>query len=193
MGSLLEKEDERKNILFILKNTRKGIKTEDISLLKEMSNRTIHSASISKDPISVIIAVTVYALSKIIERKKYSQYAEWPAFFSRVCKDIDNSIAHLEKNQVKEFNEDLKNIRKAVNSLGGHLKLYIQDVFRRARINKASRLYEHGISRAETSELLGITQWELAEYIGRTGIADVNLSLTMPIKKRIKFTKSLFE
>jgi len=190
---ILGKEGEKENILMILKNTRKALKTEDVLLLKEMSNRTIHGASVKRDPTSIIVAVTIYALSKIVERKKYTQYKEWPIFFSRISKDINNAIQHLEKKETKKFHEDMKNIRKAVNDLSGHLKTYIQDVFRHAQINKASRIYEHGISMAETSNLLGITQWELAEYIGKTGIADVDLSLTMPIKKRIKFTYQLFE
>ncbi|MEM2462826.1 MAG: hypothetical protein QXD71_01515, partial [Candidatus Pacearchaeota archaeon] len=62
----------------------------------------------------------------------------------------------------------------------------------KAAINKASRIYEHGISRAETARLLGITQWELAEYVGLTGIADTDLSITLPIEKRIKLAESLF-
>jgi len=193
MPSILEKEAERKNILSILRNTKKAIKTDDVLLLKESSNKTIHCASMYKDPDSVAIAVTVYALSKIVERKKYTQYKEWPSFFKRVSKDIDKAIANLEKKNFKGFHDSMKNIRMAVNALGGHLKLYIQDVFRRAKISKASRLYEHGISRSETSELLGITQWELADYVGKTGIADVNLSITMSIRERIKKARRLFE
>ncbi len=191
--SILEKEVERKNILDILKNARKAIKTDDVLLLRDMSNRTVHSASLYKDPDSIALAVTIYALSKIIERKKYEQYQEWPAFFTRVSKDIDNALANLEKSKFKEFRADLQNIRRASNQLSGHLKLYIQDVFRRASINKASRLYEHGISMAETAALLDVTTWELAEYVGTTGIGDVDLSITMPIKERINFAKKLFE
>lgn len=191
--SIFEKEVELKNIIDILKNAKKALKTDDILLMKEMSNRTIHSASLYKDPDSVSIAVTIYALSKIIERKKYEQYREWPSFFARINKDIDRALVHLGKKQFKEFRDDLHDIRKAANQLSGHLKLYIQDVFRRASINKASRLYEHGISMEETAALLDITKWELSEYVGMTGIADVDLSITMPIKERINFAKKLFE
>ncbi len=190
---VLEKEDERKNILLILRNTRKALKTEDALLLRDMSNRTIHGASIYKDPASVVIAVTVYALGKIIERRDYKQHKDWQIFLSRVSKDINEAIGHLEKKKIKEFHNDMQNIRKAVNAISGHLKLYIKDVFRMAQINKASRIYEHGISRTETARLLGITQFELAEYIGKTGIADVSLSLTKSIKERIKFARGLFE
>ncbi|MEM4152903.1 MAG: hypothetical protein QXK80_02180 [Candidatus Pacearchaeota archaeon] len=191
--SILEKEDERKNILTILKNTHKALQTEDAVLLREMSDRTVHSASIYKDPDSVAIAVTVYVLSKIIERKDYKENKQWPSFFNKIIKDIDRATIHLEKNEIKEFRVAMHDIRRATSQLSGHLKNYIQDVFRKAQINKASRLYEHGISMAETAELLDITTWELAEYIGMTGISDVDLSITLPIKERINFTKKLFE
>ncbi len=191
--SILEKEDERQNILGILRNTRKALKTNDTLLLKEMSNRTVHGASISKDPASISIAVTVYALSKIIGRRDYTEHKEWSSFLSKVKRSINKAIDHLEKKDIKFFHEDMKDIRKSANEIAGRLKIYIKDVFRFAQINKASRIYEHGISRAETVRLLGITEWELAEYVGKTGIPDVSLSLTMPIKERINFTKRLFE
>ncbi|MCX8194266.1 MAG: hypothetical protein N3G19_02820 [Candidatus Pacearchaeota archaeon] len=191
--SILEKEDERKNILTILKNTHKALQTEDAVLLREMSDRTVHSASIYKDPDSVAIAVTVYVLGKIIERKDYRENKQWPSFFNKITKDIDKAIQHLEKNEIKEFKTAMHDIRRSAAQLSGHLKSYIKDVFRKAQINKASRLYEHGISMAETAELLDITTWELAEYTGMTGISDVDLSITLPIKERINFTKKLFE
>ena len=72
------------------------------------------------------------------------------------------------------------------------IKAHIGDVFRRAQVNKASRIYEHGISMEKTAKILGITVWELAEYAGRTRIGDVNLSVTMPIKQRIKIAEEIF-
>ncbi|MCL6500680.1 MAG: hypothetical protein K6T16_01450 [Candidatus Pacearchaeota archaeon] len=191
--SILEKEDERRNILDILKNTRKALKTDDVLLLREMSNKTIHSASMYKDPDSIAIAVTVYALSKVIERKDYREREGWLPFFNKISKDIERAILHLEKDQVKEFRLAMRDIRHAATQLSGHLKIYVRDIFRKAQVNKASRLYEHGISMSETAELLGITEWELAEYVGTTGIADVDLGYTVPIKDRINFAKKLFE
>jgi hypothetical protein len=190
---VFEKEEEIQNVLDILRKTRLAIKTDDVITLREVSSRTIHSASIYEDPDSIALAVTIYALSKIIERKKYESYREWSAFFKRITADIERSIDDLEKNNIKQFRYDMQNIRKTVDALSGHLKFYIQDVFRKASINKASRLYEHGISAAETAKILGITQFELSDYVGMTGIADVDLSVTMPIKDRLKFAKSLFE
>jgi len=44
-----------------------------------------------------------------------------------------------------------------------------------------------------TAKLLGITVWELAEYAGQTGISDVNLNITLPIKKRIRIAEEIFK
>lgn len=189
---VLEKEEERQNVLDILRKTRIALKTEDVMTLREASSRTIHSASIYKDTDSVAVAVIVYALSKIIERKKYTTYDGWLPFYKKVLFGINKGIEDLETKNFNQFRKDVMEIRSSINTISGNLKIYIQDVFREAEISRASRLYEHGISSAETAQLLGITQFELAEYIGKTGIADVDLGVTMPIKNRLNFARSLF-
>ncbi len=184
---------ERKNLLWILKNAKNAVKNEDAVKLKNLSNHTIHTASIEQDPDSITIAVLIYSLSKIIERKRYTKYKGWPEFYENYIKSINQSIQDLQNNDIENFRMHIGEIRKHLNKLSGKLKNYIKDVFRKAKINKASRIYEHGISMQQTSKILGITLWELAEYAGQTGISDVNLSVTMPIKKRIKLAEDIFK
>lgn len=184
---------EKKNVLTILRNAKRALKERDIALLKEMSNRTIHSASLYQDPDSIMLAVTIYTLSKILERENYRKYPEWKPFVKACFKFLDKSIKALEQDNIEAFRKHMISIRKETEKISSKLKNYILEVFRKAAINKASRIYEHGISRAETSRLLGITQWELAEYVGLTGISDIDLSITLPIEKRIKFVEDLFK
>lgn len=187
-GKLSEKE----NILRILKEVERAVKREDVITLKQLSNQTIHTASIEQEPDSITIAVIVYSLSKMIERKKYTTYAEWPSFYKSYISHINKAVISLEKNDIKGFRANINGIRKEINKLSGRFKKYIQDVFRKAEINKASRLYEHGISMEITAGLLGITLWELAEYAGQTGISDVDLTVTMPIEKRVRTAEEIF-
>ena len=84
-------------------------------------------------------------------------------------------------------------IRGSIENLSGKLKKYIKEVFRNAEISKASRIYEHGISMEHTASLLGISQYELAEYAGRTGIPDVPENYTRNTKSRIKLAMEMFE
>lgn len=184
---------EKENVLYILENTRKAIEEKNIFVMKEMSNRTVHSASVYQDPESIAVAVIVYALSKIYERSKYLQYKEWLFFEKNIKENLEKAIADLRQDRREEFKNDLQEIRNSIKMLSGHFRFYVEDVFRKAMINKASRIYEHGISMHQTAELLGISVFELNEYVGKTGIADVNLGITMDIKKRIEKAMKLFE
>ncbi len=82
---------------------------------------------------------------------------------------------------------------KCIQKLPGDLKKNINEVFRMAKINKASRIYEHGISMGKTAKILGISKWELSDYTGKTGIADVNLGITIPVTQRIKQAEDIFK
>ena len=102
------------------------------------------------------------------------------------------AVQALKKDNLTEFRQEIDLIRKLIQSLSGRLKDYIHDVFRKAQINKASKIYEHGISMEKTAKILGISQWELADYVGKTRIGDVNLGVTLPIRKRIKYVEEIF-
>ena len=184
---------EKDNLLNIISSVIKAIDEKDIFTIKEMSNRTVHSASIFQDPNSISIAVIIYSLAKVYEREKYSEYKDWKNFEKLVLVNLKDAFSNINANRTEEFSQNLKLILDSIKKLSGHLKRYIEDVFRKARINKASRLYEHGISVEQTAKLLGITVFELAEYAGKTGIADVDLSITMPEKERIKIAIDFFE
>ncbi len=184
---------EYEHILNIFERLNKYIKEGDAAKIKELSNLTIHSASIYQDRDSISIAVVIYALSKIIERPKYKEYAEWPEFYNSIIKDIEICYTALKQKDFDTFRAHLESIALSANKLSGHLKDYIEQVFRKARINKGSRVYEHGVSFGQTANVLGITLWELAEYVGQTGISNVPLTVTKPISERIKIVRKLFE
>ncbi len=184
---------EKENILRILREARAAVSKEDVVKIKSLSNQTIHSASVEQDADSIAIAVIIYSLSKIIERKSYVEYKEWPSFYKEYINLIDLALKNLEKDNYEEFRKNINQIREEISALSGRFKDYIQDVFRKAEINKASKIYEHGISLEQTAGLLGITLWELAEYSGQTGLSDIDLSVTLPIKQRIKNAEDMFK
>jgi hypothetical protein len=184
---------ESENVLRILEETKKAIKEDDAAKIKELSNQTTNTASLTQDPDNIAVAVIVYSIGKILERGNYKSLKGWDVFYKIVISSLDKAIEDIKKNDEKAFRSDFEMIRKAINKLSGKLKKYIQEVFRKAQINKASRLYEHGISMEQTAKLLGITMYELAEYAGKTGISDVPISKTMDIKTRIKIAMDMFE
>lgn len=185
--------EERGHILNVLKEVKSSLKKQDYVKIKNLSNKVLHSSSINQDPDIISIAVIIYSLSKLIERENYKDYKNWPKFYANYINMLENLINSLQKNDINSLRKNTNSIRTIINKLSGNLKVYISEVFRKARINKASRIYEHGISMEQTAKILGISVWELAEYAGQTGIADVNFAITMPIKERIKIAEEVFK
>ncbi len=183
---------EKENVLKILRETKAALEDENGINMKALSDQTVHAASIYQDPDNIIVAVLVYALSKIIERRRYRAYPGWKTFMKNYVICIDKSIAALEEGNEGKFRKEIKHIRKHINALSGDFRKHIQDVFIKAQVNKASRMYEHGISMQRTADLLGISTWELAEYAGTTGVADIKVSITLPEAERMKIAKDIF-
>ncbi len=184
---------ERGNVLRILKETKEAIKREDTATIKSLSNQTINTASFTQDPDNIAVAVIVYSLAKILERQQYQEFSGWEGFNNAILASIDHSIKDMEAGNDGRIGEDLEKITKEIGKLSGKLKAYIQDVFRKARINKASKIYEHGISMEKTAKLLGITLYELASYAGQARMDDVPLENTLEVKKRIKLAEEMFK
>ena len=183
---------ERQHILDILKRVQNALDKKNYVKIKNLSNHLIHHSSIHQEPDIISLTVIIYALSKLIEREAYKKYKSWPDFYNNYIKHFNKAVGALEKDNLNIFRKEISLIRQLIQKLSGNLKYYINEVFRKAKINKASRLYEHGISMEKTAKILGITQWELAEYAGRTKIGDVNLSITLPVKERIKYIEGIF-
>ncbi len=186
---MIEKEHWLKTFL----ETKKAIEKQDLIKLKILSNQTIHSASINQDAESITIAVIIYAIGKILERNDYRQKPEWNKFYRNLLLEIDIIIDSLKKDNLKKFSLTLEKLRKNTGKISGKMRRYIEEVLHKASINKASRIYEHGISLEKTAKLLGITLWELSNYAGQTGIADVKLGKTLNIKNRIKLALEMFK
>lgn len=184
---------EKENILRIFQETKTAIRDNDSIKLKELSNRTNNTASLTQDPENIAVAVAVYSISKIVERTEYRNLPGWKDFYKVIISAVDNSIDAIKNDDTKGFSESLISIRKAVSKLSGKLKDYIQDVFRKAQINKASKIYEHGISMEKTASLLGITMFELANYAGQRPDVNMSLSKTIDVKLRIKTAMDMFK
>ena len=183
---------EKENVLRILEGTKKAIEKGDSAVLKSLSNQTINTASLTQDLDNIAVAVLVYSLSKIIERENYHKLKGWNVFYKKLVGFLDRLVEDVKKNDEVGFRKDFELIRKSIESLSGKLKKYIEEVFRMAEVNKASRIYAHGISAEQTAQLLGVTLYELAEYSGKSGISDVPESRTMNVKNRIKLVEEFF-
>ena len=180
------------NVLRILRDARRFVKEDNAAELKSLSNQTIHAATISQDGDNIVIAVLVYSLGKVLERDHYRSMEGWSEFHKSVVKNLGLAIGALEKGSVKNVRVYLGRIRNSLNEIEGDLGRYVKDVFKKAEINKAFKLYEHGLSTEKTAELLGVSLWDMASYIGQSHIGDAKIAVSMPVKDRVKIAEGIF-
>jgi hypothetical protein len=184
-------ESSRKNILRILEQSLEAIRKDDVKTLKDLSNQTIHSASIFQDADSIGIAVLMFSLAKILGRSDYRELKSWKECFNLMLNKIKKAELALKQHKFSVFRDELKSILVEIGHLDPKLRKNIQDVFAIAKISKGSRLYEHGISIGRTAKLLGVSKWDLMQYAGSTGIHEITGGVN--VRERIKYAKSLFK
>lgn len=185
------KEEIKRDISSILKEAAIAIRKKDIKKLKEISDHTIHDASIFQDNYSTPIAVVTYSLSKIFEKNNYKQYGNWNEFCARCIKHLEKARRYMETNQIGRYNGEIKNLYRMISQIEKEAGAFLTEVINQAQIKKGSKIYEHGISMGRTAELLGISSWELMSYVGQTKISDEMLE-TKPVKERLETARKLF-
>lgn len=186
-------EKVKNDILAVLKESLTAVKDNDTVKLKDLSNQTIHDASTLQDEYSISIAVIIYSIAKIFERTRYREYEDWKVFYENLVDGLTKAKKALENDEVVEYEHNIHRILQVVDKLGRKFRNYVIDVINKAKISKASRMHEHGLSIGRTAELLGISEWELTSYIGETGIADVPFNVTKTEKERLKAARKAFE
>lgn len=186
-------EKVKAEILRILKESYIAIKADNIKRLKDLSNNILHSAGIYQDEDAISILVLIYTLSKIFERTNYRNYKDWNLFYETCSQNLRIAEFQLKNNNIENYEKAIKTIFDITDRLQSNLKRYAKEILHKAQVVKGSRLYEHGISIGKTAELLGINSWELMEYSGGTGIADVDESYTIPVERRLRLVRRLFK
>jgi len=180
------------NILRVLRKTRQFIEEDNAYELKGLSNQTTHAAAISQDADNIVVAVLVYSIGKVLERDHYRNMEGWAEFYDAITKNLSLAVKALEKDNLNHTRIYLGRIRNSLNKIHGDLSQYIKDTFKKAEINKAFKLYEHGLSTEKTAELLGVSLWDMASYIGQSHIGDAKVAITMPAAKRVKIAEDIF-
>jgi len=175
----------KKDILEVLDEAIKSLQAEDHHALLELSNHVIHDASIFQDDDSVSFAVIIYAISKIVHRC-YVEKIPAP----KIVPLLQEAKDALELGKEDVYRAVVRRIFDEVKRLDEKTGLYITEVLDQARIKKASRVTEHGISLARTAELLGISQWELQSYFGKTQIPEQELGISAG--QRLKVARGWF-
>ena len=174
----------KKDILNVIEQTLSIIKSGNLFKLRELSDHVIHNAAVFQDKDSITIAVTIYSMSKIYKNVKDLD--------NMIVSHLSNAKEYLGKGNFNQYEKEIKNMVKDITEKDEKTKFYIMEVLERAQIKKASKMFEHGISLGQVADALGVSLWELMDYVGKTRIVDKFEQKTNVIDK-LKFARGLFK
>ncbi len=184
--------EEVAHVIDVLTRSRYALEQEDTKQLRELSDKTIHSASVYQHTDYILVATIIYTLSKIIERKDKITVKNWNQFIKEISSLLSLAIISLQRGKHSQFIKFLSKTKYYLENISEDIKPFIEELLRKASINKASKVYEHGISLAKTTKLLGVTPWELSEYIGEKENPQIKLNKTIDAKTRVEIAMDFF-
>ncbi|MBW2964437.1 hypothetical protein KY363_03165 [Candidatus Woesearchaeota archaeon] len=177
----------KRDIQAVLKKAQRYINNGDNKKLKHLSDYAIQNTSIFQDKDALTLAVIIYAVSKLLERWGFE--GEYP---EQIRNYLSSAEFSLNEGKLDDYRDHIGKLADFISAVDKQFKLYVDKVMEKAQIKKGSSLFEHGISVARSADLIGIGQWELMSYIGKTRIHDQQ-EIASDVEQRLKFARSLFK
>ena len=134
----------KKDILSVLNDLAmilKERKETNVTEIKSLSNHIIRNASIFQDEDSISVAILIYSLSKIIERKERN------LDYEKILSMLNSAITNLKASNDVYFRKSIKDFFNFIRAIDSKLKLYINEVINQAQIKKGCKLYNRASDR----------------------------------------------
>lgn len=190
---VIENKKEVRHLVEVLSSIQRALEQSDSFELHQLSDQIIHMASIHQHTDIITIGVITYSLHKLVTKKDRISPKEWNSFVKKFNGEINQTIRALEEQDINEFARHLDHAKELLETSGGKkMSENVHEILKKASINKATKVYEHGISLSRTAHLLGLTQWELLEYVGQKESHDSPYTATIDEKKRASKALAFF-
>lgn len=190
---LIDNKKEIAHLIDVLAQIQTALEQSDSYQLHQLSDQTLHTASIYQHTDTLAVAVIAYSLHKLVTRKDRMPGKEWASFIKKFNTELEKARASLQELDENECTRHLDHAKELLEtSAGKRMGDYVQELLKKASINKATKVYEHGISLSRTAHLLGLNQWELAEYIGQRDTHNSPYTATIDEKKRAAQARAFF-
>ncbi len=182
------KEAVKKEILYDLQKTIQILKVKehkDVSELQTLSNHGIEDVALHKDLDLVSITVLIYSLYKVAHCFSEQDYKE-------VLRSLERAQASLKQGNLGKYNKSIKDLFRLVRKCNASVKEHLDDVMHAAQIKKGTLLLEKGLSMGQAAGLMGLSNWDLQEYVGKTPLLESDHE-AVKVAKRLLNAQKLFQ
>lgn len=134
---------------------------KEVEELKELSDHAIEDVALHKDLDLISVTVLIYSIYKIIRDMDEEKYKD-------LLVELKNAKKQLEQNNFGRYNTTIKSLYQIISKSHEDVKEHLQDVMHAARIKKGNSLLHKGLSIGQAAGLMGLSNWDLQQYAGRT-------------------------
>lgn len=190
---IINNKQEFNHLLDVLAQIQQALERADSFALHQLSDQILHTASINQHTDILTVAVVTYSLHKLVTKKNRVSQKEWNIFVKKCNGELRKASEALREEDLEEFARHLEHAKDLLETtIGKKMREYVQETLKKASINKAAKVYEHGISLSRTARLLGLSQWDLMEYVGQREARNSPYVATIDEKKRAAKTLNFF-
>lgn len=187
LSFLSMKEDIRKEIMNDLQGAVSILEQredKDIEELKILSDHAIEDIAVQKDLELVSVTVLLYSIYKVISCMQASSY-------DQLLQELGTAKTSLEQRNLGKYNSSIKKSYEIIRTCDTKVKEHLNDVMHAARIKKGATLLQRGLSIGQAAGLMGLSNWDLQQYAGKTTALDQHTE-KIPADERLKKALQLF-
>ena len=113
------------------------------------------------------------------------------ASYTQLLQELRNAKTSLEQRNLGKYNAAIKKLYDLIRTCNAQVKEHLNDVMQAARIKKGATLLQRGLSIGQAAGLMGLSNWELQQYAGKTTALDQHTE-KIPAQTRMKKALQLF-
>jgi len=178
-----ETKEKVKSVLISIQNMLESDKIIS-SDLKQLSYELSEEISIYHDKDCISVSVLAYSLYKIFNKNIGLDRGSVLKRVNDALKSIDNET---------QFRLNMSKIFSHLEKFDKNISANIVQILKHVHVKSGLRMYEHGISIGEASEIMGVSKWDMMGYLGSSSIVDEDANKRIDSKTRLEFTRGLFK
>ncbi len=157
-------KDKMREIKSLIDRSVKAIDSRDALALRKISADTLSEAALEGHRELILLALVDYALSKIMSKVHYSDLEN--KFYDQIIKHLQDAREADKETMIAKL-EAVENLVIKLDEKEGH---FVENLIDHARVKKAAKLYEQGLSLKRASDLTGADSAHVLDYIGASKI-----------------------
>lgn len=159
-----KKEKERADVSTLISRSMEAVRQKNALALRKVSADALTEAAMEGHREMILVALVDYALSKIMSKVHYRKVTG--EFYDKIVGHFKAAREGPKKETIRHL-ERIEDMVMKLDEKEGH---FAENVMEKAKVKKAAKLYEQGLSLKRAADLTGAEPVKVLDYVGGSKI-----------------------